>query len=153
VVKSVTSISEQIAHEGVVKYMKSKYSSADLSTITFIDMDASEFYNAERKAVATKEEALHLGRMFASIVRSEVESDALVFVFGSTMKNEANLGSDIDIAVVSKVFDRDFIGEAGRVGCLAYAVSEDIELHAVACAEWQKGNPHILEIQKYGIAV
>ena len=133
--------------------MKTKYSGADLSCITFNNNDASDHIETKRKTVITKAEAIYAGRLFASKVRNDVDADALVFVFGSTVKDEADFCSDIDIAVVSNVFDRDFIGEAGRVGCLAYGVSEDIELHAVARSEWQKGNPHVLEIQRWGIAV
>jgi predicted nucleotidyltransferase len=132
--------------------MKTKYTSVDLDSISFNNRDASD-YDIERKTVITKDEALCAGKMFASKVRSDIDADALVFVFGSTVKDEADFGSDIDIAVVSKIFDRDFIGEAGRVGCLAYGISEDIELHAVAQTEWLKGNPHVLEIQRWGIAV
>ena len=133
--------------------MKTKYTGADLSSIVFNNTNSSVYNDSEKKTLITKDEAISTGRMFASIVRSDVDADALVFVFGSTVKDEADINSDIDVAVISKVFDNNFIGEAGRIGCLAFGVSEDIEVHAVSRAEWQKGDPHVLEIQKWGIAV
>ena len=53
----------------------------------------------------SKSKALKIGKDYATLVRSRVDPDALVFVFGSTVTGEANPNSDIDIAVVSKQND------------------------------------------------
>lgn len=120
---------------------------ADLNTVIFNAFDAARAVQ-KRSTVITYDEALGLGRKFAGLVHKQFDSNALVFLFGSTVKGTANKDSDIDVAVVSKKFDVDFIREAGRISSLAQSVHEDIEVHAVSDAEWRKGNPHVLEIQR-----
>jgi len=101
----------------------------------------------------TKEEALEVGKDYASLVRARVDPDALVFVFGSTVTGNADLNSDIDIAVVSKTNDYAIYDAFANLSVLADEVSWDIEVHVVATKDWHKGDPHVLEIQRWGVAV
>lgn len=124
---------------------------ADLSSLIFGDFDAAKAAESRSTAV-THDEALNLGKRFARLVHEQFDNDALVFLFGSAIKGLADVNSDVDVAVVSKKFDADFIREAGRISSLAQSVHEDIEVHAVSDTEWRKGNPHVWEIQR-GIAI
>jgi predicted nucleotidyltransferase len=101
----------------------------------------------------TKDDALRIGRDYASIVRHRIDPNALIFVFGSTVMGSADINSDIDIAVISKTNDTAIYDAFANLSILADEVSWDIEVHAVATTDWEKGNPHVLEIQKRGIAV
>jgi len=125
---------------------------ADLGAIVFGSCEKADLSAAKSKMI-TRNEALSVGKLFAEQIREQVDSEALIFVFGSAVKGTAHLGSDIDIAVVSKIFDGDFIREAGRVSSLAQSVCDEIEIHALAPFDWRMGDPHILEIQKWGIKI
>jgi len=108
---------------------------------------------APKTSVITRNEALKISADFASHVRERIDPGALVFVFGSTVRETADLYSDIDVAVVSKTHDADVIEAAIALSGIARDVSWDIEVHTVAYEDWNKGNPHVLEIQKWGIPV
>jgi predicted nucleotidyltransferase len=108
---------------------------------------------AKKTSPITKENALAVGKDYAVLIRARIDPNALVFVFGSTVTGNANLDSDIDIAVVSKTNDDAIYDAFANLSVLADEVSWDIEVHAVATTDWRKGNPHILEIQRRGIAV
>jgi len=108
---------------------------------------------AKKTSPITKEKALEVGKDYAALVRSRIDPNALVFVFGSTVTGNANLDSDIDIAVVSKTNDSAIYDAFASLSILADEVSWDIEVHAVATTDWCKGDPHILEIKRLGIAV
>jgi len=101
----------------------------------------------------TKEKALEVGKDYAALVRARIDPDALVYVFGSTVTGNANQSSDIDIAVVSKTNDSAVYDAFATLSILADEVSWDIEVHVVATTDWRKGDPHVLEIQRWGIAV
>ena len=130
-----------------------KYVGADLSTVIFAPADAENSIFMTRTSAITKAEALNIGRQFAAKVRELIDSEALVFVFGSIIKGKAHIGSDIDIAVVSKKLDGDIIREGAKLSSLAQRISWDIEVHDVALSDWRKGNPHVFEIQRWGIPV
>jgi predicted nucleotidyltransferase len=108
---------------------------------------------AIRTMPITKDEALRIGKDYATIVRNRVDPDALVYVFGSAVMGKTNINSDIDIAVVSKTNDISIYDAFANLSVLADEVSWDIEVHTVAISDWIKGNPHVLEIQRQGISV
>ena len=132
--------------------MNKGYVGTDLSTLVFHD-SRNPSHVARRVNTLTKKEALDIGKRFAMLVRAKFDPEARIFVFGSVIKGTARLGSDIDVAVVSSIFDGDYFREAGRVSSLAQSVSWDIEVHAVTSRDWTEGDPHVLEIQKWGIAL
>ena len=52
--------------------------------------------------------AIEIAKRYAWRVRNMLDANAKVYLFGSTARDEANENSDIDIAVVSELFDDDF---------------------------------------------
>ena len=87
---------------------------------------------APKTSPITRESALKIGGEFACLVRERIDPDALVFVFGSTVKGEAKLNSDIDIAVVTEAYGNDVTLMYVALSKIADEVSWDIEVHAVA---------------------
>ena len=135
--------------------MNKNYAGADLSTLR-IDpaiAEAAAIRLAPKSAPITKDEAVRTGKEFAARVRSELDKDALVFVFGSTVRGKAHLHSDIDIAVVSKSYGDDVIKGCVLLGAIADDVSWDIEVHTVAESDWRDGDLHTAEIRKWGVSV
>ena len=132
-----------------------KNAGLDLSTIIFSPVIAAEAaIRFAPKAIAiTKAEALYASKQFAEQVRKRIDSDARVFLFGSMAKGTAGVDSDIDVAVVSQKFSDDIVAESVRLNRLAREISGDIEVHTVAYADWRKGDPHVLEIQKWGVEI
>jgi predicted nucleotidyltransferase len=132
-----------------------KYIGADLSTLVFDEAVAAEarVKLTPKTAAIKKEEAIYLCGKFANIVRKQVDSNALIFVFGSIIKGTADKRSDIDTAIVSRKLDKDFFGVAAKLSGLAHDVSWDIEVHAIAYEDWLKGNPHVLEVKEWGVEI
>ena len=126
---------------------------ADLSSILFDSPNPDINTIAKKKSVITSDEALNLGKQFADRIRKQIDPNALVYVFGSVVKGTANINSDIDIAVVSCIYDGDIIREGAKLSSLAQQISWDIEVHDVPLSDWRKGNPHVFEIQRWGIPV
>ena len=132
---------------------KVTYTGADLSTILFGPINPVNETSAKKNSVITCDEALIMGKQFAEQIRKQIDPHALVYVFGSVVKGTANIDSDIDIAVVSKIYDGDIIREGAKLSSLAQQISWDIEVHDVPLSDWYKGSPHVFEIQRWGIPV
>ena len=133
----------------------SRHVGTDLSTIVYDTNIAAE---AERRLARktrpiSRADALKTSAEFAALVRERVDSDAIVYVFGSTIKGESKLDSDIDIAVVSRVYGNDVMGAYVALSLLAELVDWDIEVHSVAPVDWYRGDPHVHEIQKWGVRI
>ena len=95
--------------------------------------------------------ALLSGKQFASKVRSEIDKDALVFLFGSCAKNNTHEKSDIDIAVISGKFGNNVIENRVSVSLLGYTIHPDIEAHAFTIDDWECSTPFFNEIKRTGI--
>ena len=128
---------------------------ADLSTLVFDSTVAenASILIAPRNSSISRDEAINTARKYAELLRTHLFNDARVFVFGSTISGNASINSDIDVAIVSEnindnLFDADF-----KLNELARAVSWDIEVHALAWEDWCKGDPHVLEVMKWGVEV
>ena len=101
-----------------------------------------------------REEAVAIAKDFANYIRAELDEAAQVCLFGSTVRNEAHSGSDIDIAVISKAFsDENIAGNYGIIGVLASNVHWDIEAHPITIEHWKNASPFINEIKEKGIFV
>ena len=127
----------------------------DLNTITFSPVVAAEAAKrfASKTAAITKDDAMNTSKLFAAKVRERIDSEARIFLFGSTIKDTADINSDIDVAVVSKKFGDDIVAESVKLNRLAREISWDLEVHTVAYADWRKGDPHVFEIQKWGVEI
>ena len=97
--------------------------------------------------------AIQSGKQFASLVRSEIDNEAIVLLFGSCAKNKTHDRSDIDIAVVSKTFGSNVIEDKVSVSLLGYTVHPDIEAHAISIGDWEYSTPFINEIKETGVAL
>ena len=95
--------------------------------------------------------ALVSGKQFASKVRSEIDKDALVLLFGSCVKNKTHEKSDIDIAVVSSKFGSNVIENRVSISLLGYTVHPDIEAHPFTIDDWECATPFIREIKRTGV--
>jgi len=100
-----------------------------------------------------KTEAMTIAKQFARRVRSELDKDAEVYLFGSAARDETREGSDIDIAVVSKIFGNDFSGDFVKINRIACDIDLGIEAYPINYKEWGKRiTPFIKQIRKDGIA-
>ena len=106
-----------------------------------------------RAGEMTQIEALELTKKYASVIRSELDANAIVLLFGSHARNQATIDSDIDIAVVSRKFGKNVVEDFGRINILRHNISLDIEAHPVPYREWSNLTPFIKTIQTEGIAV
>ena len=99
----------------------------------------------------TRENILVIAGQFANLEKSELDADAAVYLFGSCARNDANEGSDIDIAVVSSLFDEDISEDYGRLAVLAYHVNPDIEAHPIVLEDWIDTTPFTGEVKRDGV--
>ena len=99
------------------------------------------------------EAAVEIAKRYAQIVRNSLDANAVVYLFGSTVRDEANENSDIDIAVVSELFDDDVAGDFTRVNVLAYDIDMRINAQAIAYKDWVRLNPFTLQIKTTGVLV
>ena len=100
-----------------------------------------------------QETAIKSGKKFASLVRTKIDSDALVLLFGSFAKNKPHDRSDIDIAVISKTFGSNVVENLVNIGILGYSVHPDIEAHAISLKDWEYTTPFINEIKRTGVSL
>ncbi|MCL2775607.1 MAG: nucleotidyltransferase domain-containing protein [Oscillospiraceae bacterium] len=103
--------------------------------------------------IITREEAIKIAQQFALRIKSEIDKNAEVYLFGSTARNEAHINSDIDIAVVSTVFGDDFAGDFTKLNLLAFNINSDIEAHAIIYEDWIETTPFTAEIKKDGVLI
>ena len=104
-------------------------------------------------AVITRDEAILIAQKFALKIKSEIDKNAEVYLFGSTARNEAHKNSDIDIAVVSKLFGDDVSGDFAKINLLAYHINSEIEAHPIVYEDWVDITPFTKEIKKDGILI
>ena len=125
-----------------------KYVGADLSTLNFNSSNIKQFH---RTMPITKQEALEIGKQFAQAVKEKLDASADIYLFGSAVRGNVHIDSDIDIVVISDVFKQDYITNIGIIYRLAYDISRDIEVHAFDTSQWDKGNVHKIEVKSGGI--
>lgn len=77
-----------------------------------------------------------------------------VVVFGSMVKETQNKWSDLDICVVSPIFDVDRIAERVLLMKIGGMVDNTIEPHPMTLEDFNcRFNPLANEIRKYGVEV
>ena len=99
------------------------------------------------------ERAMEIAIQFAKRVRAELDSQAEIYLFGSIVTAANRAKSDIDIAVVSRVFTNDVCANYARVNLLAFGVDENIDAQAVIYEDWVNKTPFTAEIQRQGVLV
>ena len=100
-----------------------------------------------------KETAISAGKQFASLVRSEIDNEAQVMLFGSCAKDEAHEQSDIDIAVVSKTFGNNQPENFAKLTLVAYEINVEIEPHPFSIEDRAYVTPFVTEIKKTGVVL
>jgi len=98
-------------------------------------------------------EAIASSKQFASVVRSDIDSKALVLLFGSCAKGTTHDRSDIDIAVVSEAFGNNLPENYAKLTLIAYGINAAIEPHPFSLENWNYTTPFISEIMKTGVAL
>jgi len=99
------------------------------------------------------EKAMEIASRFAQRVRAELDSQAEVYLFGSVVTATNNPRSDIDIAVVSRVFTEDVCRNYARVNMLAYDVDDNIDAQAIIYEDWIDQTPFTATVQRQGVLI
>jgi len=99
------------------------------------------------------EKAMEIAMQFALRVRAELDSQALIYLFGSMVTAKNNHESDIDIAVVSRAFTNDVCANYARVNLLAFGVDDNIDAQAIIYEDWVNKTPFTEEVQRQGVLV
>ena len=99
------------------------------------------------------EKAMEIASQFAKRVRSELDSQAEVYLYGSIVRNENSPTSDIDIAVVSKVFTNNVCDNYACVNLLAYDIHDNIDAQAIIYEDWIDQTPFTATVQRQGVLV
>jgi predicted nucleotidyltransferase len=100
-----------------------------------------------------KNEALRIAKEYAVRVRTELDSDAEIYLFGSAVRDEMQEHSDIDVAVVSKIFGDNVVDNRVKLMLLSNVISYDIEPHPVLREDWVDVTPFTREIKNEGISI
>ena len=101
----------------------------------------------------TRADAIEVAKQFASRVYAELDPDAKIYLFGSTVRDEANERSDIDIAVISEVFGTDVVANRVGISLIGYSVHPDIETHAIRTEDWEDITLFMNVIKSGGVLV
>ena len=99
----------------------------------------------------TRRDVLSIAGRFAQRVKSELDADAIVYLFGSFARDDANANSDIDLAVISKEFGKDISEDYGMLAVLAYHINPDIEAYPIVYEDWVDATPFTNEVRKDGV--
>ena len=101
----------------------------------------------------TLDEAVGIARKFAQRVYNELDSQAEIYLYGSITSGLNQPGSDIDIAVVSKVFTDDVCNNYALVNVLAFDIDDNIDAQAIIYEDWVKKTPFTAEVEKQGVLI
>ena len=99
------------------------------------------------------ERAMEIAAQFAERIRAELDAQAEIYLFGSVVTANNHSKSDIDIAVVSRVFTNDVCANYARVNLVAFRVDENIDAQAIIYDDWINQTPFTAEVQKQGVLV
>jgi len=106
----------------------------------------------KKRAISiAKADALGSVELFASRVREDIDSQAIIIMFGSYAKKITHAKSDIDIAIISSAFGIDKAANCGILGKIIYEVNASIESHTFSVDEWSFSSPFIEEIKRTGV--
>ncbi len=104
-----------------------------------------------RKKIYTTKEVKKIISVYKELLKNEGIVFDSVYLFGSYAKEKPHNWSDIDIAIVSKKFGKDFFVEQMLLDKIADRVSYSIEPHPLSPADLKdKWSTLALEIKKYG---
>ena len=76
-----------------------------------------------------------------------------LFLYGSYAKGEQSEYSDIDIALISEIFEGKRIPDRSKIRKLTLSVSSDLEVMPFNPKDFNMGNPFAREIMESGIKI
>jgi len=98
-------------------------------------------------------EIINIVKKYAdNLARSGISFDA-VYLFGSYAKGKPHAGSDIDVAVVSPILEKEYDTGRFMLWKLRRAIDLRIEPHGFAPEDWSDLNPMVNEIKKTGLQI
>ena len=97
------------------------------------------------------QKAMEIAAQFAKHVRDELDPQAEIYLFGSIVRNENGPTSDIDIAVVSRVFTNNVCDNYAIVNLLAYDINDNIDAQAIIYEDWVDQTPFTATVQRQGV--
>ena len=103
--------------------------------------------------ILSYEKAIAIASQFARRVHSELDAQAEVYLYGSVVRNENSPTSDIDIAVVSRVFTNNVCNNYALVNLLAYDIHDSIDAQAILYEDWIDQTPFTATVQRQGVLV
>ena len=74
-------------------------------------------------------------------------------LFGSYARGDYNEWSDIDIALVSEIFEGSRIKDKNKIRKITLSVGSDIEVLPYSIADFAEDNPFVKEILNTGIRI
>ena len=96
---------------------------------------------------------LSIAKQYAEKIRTELDPSALVYLFGSVVYGEVHERSDIDVAVVSRVFTNDVVKNYTMANRLAIRLSTDMEVQAIPYEDWLSTTPLTEEVRRRGVLI
>ncbi|MDR2590221.1 MAG: nucleotidyltransferase domain-containing protein [Oscillospiraceae bacterium] len=99
------------------------------------------------------ERAMEIVALFAQKIHAELDSQAEIYLFGSVVTAKNHSKSDIDVAVVSRVFTNDVCKNYARVNMLAYDIDDNIDAQAIIYDDWINQTPFTATVQRQGVLV
>jgi len=105
----------------------------------------------ERKL--TYDEAVEIAKKFAQRIYTELDSQAEIYLYGSITNGQFHPRSDIDIAVVSKVFTNDVCRNYALVNFLAFDIDDNIDAQAIIYEDWVNKTPFTAEVERHGVLI
>ena len=99
------------------------------------------------------EEAVEIACRYAQRIYSELDSQAEVYLYGSIARDQNHPKSDIDLAVVSKVFTNDVCNNYAIVNFLAFDIDDKIDAQAIIYDDWINMTPFTAEVKRQGVLI
>ena len=104
--------------------------------------------------IITSDAAVKIVQTLSERFRNEVDSEATIYLFGSTVKNLAHPWSDIDVAIISDKF-MGFNNSADTpfYAVLTYQICSALEIHTYNYGQWDTNSGIVAEIKQTGVEI
>ena len=104
--------------------------------------------------IITSDAAIEIAKALAVRFRNEVDSNATIYLFGSTTKNLARPWSDIDVAIVSdKFIGFNNSADTPFYALLTYQICNALEIHTYNYRQWDNNIGMVAEIKQTGVEI
>jgi len=91
---------------------------------------------------------------YLELIREKYTEIESVYLFGSYAKGKSTEDSDIDLALIFKNLDDSLRFDIQvQLMLLASKIDSRIEPHPISLADFNSGNPFVVEIKKTGIEI